>query len=100
MASGVDHHLFVNVGNHLLLYTVMVDVYHLFPHTVPCSDLPAPTNGGVSYNTPGTSGSRPHNTVATYSCAPGYTLVGSSTRTCQSGTWSGRAPTCQSMCNP
>ena len=33
-----------------------------------------------------------------YSCDPGYTLVGDSTRICQAtGNWSGRAPTCQCM---
>ena len=69
----------------------------VLPHTAPCSDLPAPTNGGVSYNAPVSNGSRPINTTATYSCDPGYTLVGStSTRACQSGAWSGSAPICQS----
>ena len=34
--------------------------------------------------------------TATYSCYPGYKLVGDSISTCQAtGVWSGSAPTCQ-----
>ena len=77
----------------------------LTPHTVntgpiepstTCSDLTVPANGMISYNM-GTVSLRPVNTVATYTCDPGYTLNGStSTRTCGSdGLWSGSAPTCQ-----
>ena len=34
--------------------------------------------------------------IANYSCTDGFTLVGSSSRVCQSnGQWSGNAPVCQ-----
>ena len=34
--------------------------------------------------------------VATYTCDPGFILVGEPTRICSSdGTWSGMAPTCE-----
>ncbi len=58
---------------------------------VNCGALPNPTSGQVS--TPsGTTFMR----TATYTCNPGYTLLGGSmTRTCQANVlWSGAAPTC------
>ncbi|XP_064386046.1 CUB and sushi domain-containing protein 2-like [Halichondria panicea] len=62
-----------------------------------CSDLTAPSNGMISYNT-GTTSPRPVGTVATYTCVPGCTLNGGTTRTCGSdGVWSGSAPTCQQI---
>ena len=52
----------------------------------------------ISYNG-GSTDNRPVGTMATYSCDPGYTLNGGSTRTCQSGgTWSGSASTCKGKC--
>ena len=34
--------------------------------------------------------------IATYTCDPGFVLVGESTRNCSSdGTWSGMPPTCE-----
>ncbi len=60
-----------------------------------CSDLIALTNGMIGYNM-GTASQRPVSTVATYTCVPGYTLNGGTTRTCGSdGVWSGSPPTCQ-----
>ncbi|MCA9488800.1 MAG: hypothetical protein KC621_02735, partial [Myxococcales bacterium] len=58
--------------------------------------LTAPTNGSVD-RTSGTAGD-----VATYSCDPGYALVGDATRTCGvDGTWTGTAPTCTGApCSP
>jgi len=56
---------------------------------VGCVNLPNPRFGRVDL-TGTTVGS-----TATYTCLPGYTLVGTSTRTCQSsGQWSGVAPVC------
>ncbi len=65
-----------------------------------CSDLPSPTNGDINYGGgDGSTGSRPVDTVATYTCNTGYTLNGGSTRTCESGgsggVWSGSAPVCE-----
>ncbi len=57
-----------------------------------CSDLTNVTNGMISYNME-TASPRPVGTVATYTCNPGYTLNGGSTRTCRSdGMWSGKTP--------
>ena len=56
-----------------------------------CGALTNPTNGQVSH-TAGTT----YGQTAIYSCNTGYSLVGSSTRTCQAtGDWSGSVPTCQ-----
>ena len=58
-----------------------------------CGTLTNSTNGQVSYTAGTTFGQ-----TATYSCNTGYTLVGGSTRTCQStGVWSGSTPTCQGV---
>ena len=66
-------------------------------YTVPCPVLSTPDSGGVSYSNSITEAPIPTNIVATYSCSSGYSLVGDSTRTCQSGgTWTGSAPICQS----
>ena len=35
------------------------------------------------------------NSVASYTCDAGHLLIGDSTRTCSSGTWSGSEPTCR-----
>ena len=61
---------------------------------VDCGNLTDPVNGSVNHTT-GTSLGQ----TATYSCDPGYNLVGDSPRTCQAtGNWSGSAPTCQGVC--
>ena len=58
---------------------------------VNCGTLTNLTNGQVSH-TAGTTFGQP----ATYSCNPGYNLMGNSTRTCQAtGEWSGSDPSCQ-----
>ncbi|XP_064386164.1 uncharacterized protein LOC135334777 [Halichondria panicea] len=63
-----------------------------------CPDLTKPANGMISYNM-GTASLRPVDTVATYTCDPGYTLNGDTTNTCRSdGVWSGSAPTCGATC--
>ena len=59
---------------------------------VDCGNLTNPTNGQVSTSTGRTTFAQ----TATYSCDPGYNLVGSTQRTCQAtGVWSGSVPTCQ-----
>ncbi|MCA9532348.1 MAG: hypothetical protein KC593_01670 [Myxococcales bacterium] len=62
------------------------------PTCTPVTCAPTmPANGTVS-------GGTTYNTVATYSCNPGYTLSGSSMRTCQAnGTLSGSQPTCSAV---
>ena len=65
-----------------------------------CSDLPSLEFGNIDYGGAGSPDSGPVDTVATYTCNPGYTLNGGSTRTCGSnGMWSGLAPTCQRKWN-
>ncbi len=56
-----------------------------------CQSLSPPTNGGVS------ASSTAVGSTATYSCNPGYSLVGASTRSCESqrSVWSGNTPSCQ-----
>eukprot|EP00058_Branchiostoma_floridae_P019747 XP_002605237.1 hypothetical protein BRAFLDRAFT_92290 [Branchiostoma floridae] len=58
---------------------------------VQCTKPPPPTNGAMY-------GSNSYGHQATFTCNPGYKLVGTSTRTCQSdGTWSGGSPTCRAV---
>ncbi len=56
-----------------------------------CLSLSSPTNGRVS------ASSTAVGSTATYSCNPGYSLVGASTRSCESqgSAWSGNTPSCQ-----
>ncbi len=64
-----------------------------------CSDLIPLSNGMIGYNM-GTASLRQVGTVATYTCNPGYTLNGGSTRTCVTGgIWNGSAPICQRKWN-
>ena len=64
----------------------------LLSTVVDCNTLSDPANGQVS-----TSGTT-FGEKATYSCNPGYNLVGDNTRTCQAtGNWSGSEPTCERM---
>ncbi len=85
----------------LVVYNVYVECVP-FTIVITCSDLPSLTNGVVDYGA-GSTNNRPVDTVATYSCNPGYTFNGGSTRTCEidgnNGMWSGSAPTCQRKCN-
>ena len=61
-----------------------------------CGVLTNPANGQVSQTAGTTFGQ-----TATYTCNPGYNLVGDSSRTCQArGVWSGSIPTCQRMLLP
>ena len=52
-----------------------------------CPQLESPQDGSVKI-TVGAS------EVATYSCNEGFTISGSDTRSCSSGTWTGQAPVC------
>ena len=54
------------------------------------------TNGTVQYSTePTASGDFANGTVANYSCADGYELMGEQNRTCLvDGTWTGAEPIC------
>ena len=54
------------------------------------------SNGRITYSIHSVSTTRyPVDTVATFSCNSGYSLSGSSTRTCQtSGNWNQATPTC------
>ena len=69
-------------------------IHHVCKHAakpVECDDLGAPFKGQVVL------GGRSPGSKATYSCSPGYQLVGSSTRICQNnGQWSGSTPFCRS----
>ena len=67
-----------------------------------CNDLASTSSGTINYtpnryisaNLP--AGRRYTGTIATYSCSPGYQLVGgSSLRACSpDGTWNGTQPSC------
>ena len=57
-----------------------------------CPQLATPSNGMVTWNSLVVGG------VATYTCADGFELVGSMTRTCQSNnTWSEEEPICRGI---
>ncbi|CAH1249098.1 CSMD1 [Branchiostoma lanceolatum] len=58
---------------------------------VRCTMLTPPANGAMT-------GSNSYRDVATFTCDPGYKLVGTSSLTCFSdGTWNGRSPTCTAV---
>ena len=67
----------------------------IYIHTaLSCGRLDAPDNGKVviSGTTPGS--------ITTYSCNPGFELVGVSKRTCQNnGEWSADEPFCEGIIN-
>ncbi|XP_078585766.1 sushi, von Willebrand factor type A, EGF and pentraxin domain-containing protein 1-like [Branchiostoma floridae x Branchiostoma japonicum] len=58
---------------------------------VQCTRLNAPTQGTMN-------GGNTYNSTVYFTCAQGYTLSGSSNRTCQAdGMWSGTQPTCSAL---
>ena len=68
-----------------------------------CDELSPPEHGEISVAPGPNSLSHGLGSVATYSCDPGYALVGQTTRTCEdtnggtvaTGTWSNSPPSCQ-----
>jgi len=63
--------------------------------TVRCPDLGQLDNGTISCMF-GDDGVASYQDTCRFSCAEGYHLSGSTSRTCQSdGTWSGSSATCQ-----
>ena len=70
---------------------ILTAVQCIISSDIDCGYLDAPENGTVSVS--GTT----YNLVATYSCDPGYGLIGDAMRTClATGNWSGSEPTCTS----
>ncbi len=99
MESGAQQQLqCVRVRNGWMCNNVYVECVPV-PIVITCSDLSSPTYGDIDYGG-GSTNSRPVDTVATYTCNTGYTLIGGSTRTCGSdGVWSGFPPFCQRKWN-
>ena len=93
MASGLVEHPFAKVTSmDSLLWSLLQSYIHIIPPctVVDCGNLSNPRFGKVVLS--GTV----FGSTATYSCQPGYILVGQSTRSCQAdGDWSGRAPVCR-----
>ena len=78
--------------------------FDFYPHTVRCINLPDIANGAIIYTPPLMvsfdvlhTGQRLVGTIATYSCSPGYQLVGgSSLRVCgPDGAWNGTTLSCE-----
>ena len=76
----------------------------IFPVIVCPEVMAAPVNGTLVISMPSSAQPLGVGTTATYSCDPGYVLVGDLTRTCEDpgtgtvvGTWSGSEvdPTCE-----
>lgn len=80
---------------YLKLFSFTLSFTTYFLTAIVCERLNNPVNGLVVLS--GTSvGSQ-----ATYTCNPGFTLVGMDTREClSSGEWSGQAPTCTAVFCP
>ncbi|XP_065917781.1 E-selectin-like isoform X2 [Dysidea avara] len=63
-------------------------------HRVPCDELPQPENGLVLCDF-GDDGTASYQDVCRYTCADGFELMGSSSRTCLStGMWNNDDPMC------
>ncbi|XP_077866096.1 P-selectin-like [Saccoglossus kowalevskii] len=58
-----------------------------------CNDPESPENGGHDGSYPYTS-----YTTVNFNCNTGYTMVGSSSRTCTNGMWDGANPSCRLAC--
>ncbi len=86
----------VFMASNLAIYT-----YIMLAAAVQCGDLSTISDGSISYTPPCQvspslpDGKRYVGTIATYSCSPGYQLVGGSVRACgPDGTWNETVPTC------
>ena len=74
----------------MCVYNVLL--YSIKLHTeIMCVVLQDPTNGQVTMSGQ-TTGS-----LAAYTCDSGYELIGTNTRTCDNGEWTGEAPICTGM---
>ena len=70
--------------------TICTYCYIYYCVAIMCPPLPEIDNGMVEVSSLFPGG------VATYTCDPGFILVGDSTRICRdTGTWSGEEPTCE-----
>ena len=92
----------------LVLIAAVPSLVVVFEHTKPiglenltCEELSPLDNGEIGVAPGPSSPSHGLGSVATYSCDPGYSLVGQTTRTCEdanneaTGTWSGVDPMCE-----
>ena len=77
-------------------------MYLQYTGTFTCEKLSPPDNGEISVSPGPNTLSRGLGSVATYSCDPGYALVGQTTRICEdtngtvaTGAWNGTTPYCQ-----
>lgn len=60
--------------------------------SVECDPPEDPVNGKAIYT------SYAYNSVVSYECSPGYTIVGAATRRCSAdGKWTGQGPACREI---
>ena len=83
-------------------FNLLCSSYYILASGERCDNLPSISDGSKILYVPHYSilpdlsaGKHYVGTIATYSCSPGYQLVGGSVRTCvQGGMWNGTEPTC------
>ena len=81
------------------MYSMTMSIVYIGALT--CEELSPPDNGEINLAPGPNSLSHGLGSVATYSCDPGYALVGQTTRTCEdtlnvtAGMWSGLLVHCQ-----